>query len=106
MIYTVTLAIFPAWKAPVPYETLTETFSTATEAAQAGEKSLFPIIERELADIASDLKQWSQQSEQQRGTAIAVPERPVHGYLIFDQERAEVFNWTTLDIAAMRSARD
>ena len=33
MSYTVKLAIFPPWKAPVPYETLGGVFPTAAEAA-------------------------------------------------------------------------
>jgi hypothetical protein len=44
MSYTVKLAIFPPWKAPVPYETLTEVFATGERAAEAGAKALEPII--------------------------------------------------------------
>ncbi len=106
MSYTVKLAIFPPWKAPVPYETLTRVFATAERAAEAGAKALEPITERELADLASGLKPRSQRVGEGWITAIEVPEGSVHGYLIYDETGDEVFNWTTLDVAVERAAED
>ncbi len=48
MNYTVKLAIFPPWKAPVPCETLAGVFTTIAEAAEAGTKALARITEHEL----------------------------------------------------------
>lgn len=50
MSYTVKLAIFPPWKAPVAYKTLDGAFTT-TAAAEAGAKALAVITERELTDL-------------------------------------------------------
>lgn len=103
MSYTVKLAVFPPWKAPVPYETLTEVFATTTGAAEAGARALEPITERELADLASSLTPRSQCMGEGWVTAIEVPEGSVHGYLIYDKTGIEVFNWTTLDVAIERA---
>src|ERR1700712_5445420 len=105
MSYTVKLAIFPPWKAPVPYETLAEMFATAAGAAEAGAKALEPITERELADLASSLTPRSQRGGEGWATAIEVPEGSIHGYLIYDETGVEVFNWTTLDVAVERPAK-
>ena len=106
MNYTVKLAIFPPWKAPAPYETLTGAFTSIAEAAEAGTKALAPITERELVDLASDLQPRSQRAGERQVTAVAVTEGSVHGYLIFDKAGVEVFNWTTLDVAVERAAKD
>jgi hypothetical protein len=106
MSYTVRLAIFPPWKAPVTYETLTGVFATAERAAEAGAKALEPITEHELADLASGLKPRSQRVGEGWITGIDVPEGAVHGYLIYDETGVEVFNWTTLDVAVERAAGD
>lgn len=106
MSYTVKLAVFPPWKAPVPYETLAEAFASTAEAAEAGAKALAPMTERELADLSSDLQPRSKRAGEQWITVIDVPESAVHGYLIYDETGAEVFNWTTLDVAIERSAKD
>lgn len=105
MSYTVKLAIFPPWKAPVPYETLTEVFATGAEADEAGARALEPITERELADLASGLEPRSQRMGEGGVTAIEVPEGSVHGYLIYDETGVEVSNWTTLDVAVERAAK-
>ncbi len=39
MAFTVRLAVFPPWKAPIPYEILSEVFSTQAEAATAGARA-------------------------------------------------------------------
>ena len=104
MNYKVKLAIFPPWKAPVPYETLAGAFTTTAEAAEAATKALAPITEHELVNLASDLMPRSQRAGEQQVTAVAVPEGSVHGYLIFDKAGVEVFNWTTLDVAVERAA--
>lgn len=108
MAYTVKLAVFPPWRAPVPYETLAETFPTQAVAALAGAHALAPLTERELAERASERQPRSTTIE---GRAIAitsvpVPEDSVHGYLIYDRDGVEVGNWTTLDVASERADRD
>jgi hypothetical protein len=105
MGYTVKLAIFPPWKAPVPYVVLGGVFATTTQAAEAGARALAPITERELADLASDLQPRSERAGEKWVTAIDVPEGAVHGYLIYDEAGYEVFNWTTLDVAVERAAK-
>lgn len=105
MSYTVKLAIFPPWKAPIPYAALAGVFATTTEAAEAGARALAPITERELADLASDLRPRSERAGKTWVTAIEVPEGAVHGYLIYDEAGYEVFNWTTLDVAVERAAK-
>lgn len=105
MSYTVKLAVFPPWKAPVPYETLTEVFATAAGAAEAGARALEPITERELTDLASGLAPRSQRRGEGWVTAIEVPEGSVHGYLIHDETGVEVSNWTTPDVALERAAK-
>ncbi|PJI55902.1 hypothetical protein CTI14_01145 [Methylobacterium radiotolerans] len=105
MSYTVKLAIFPPWKAPVPYKTLTEVFATAAGAAEAGARALAPITERELADLASCLSPRSRCVGEGWVTAIKVPKGSVHGYLIYDETNVEVSNWTTLDVAVERAAK-
>ncbi len=104
MSYTVKLAIFPPWKAPVPYETLDGVFPTAAEAAKAGASALEAITERELADLTSVLTPKSQRTGEGVVTAINLPEGAVHGYLIYDEADVEVSNWTTLDVAVERAA--
>ncbi|MBY0611619.1 MAG: hypothetical protein K2P80_05500 [Beijerinckiaceae bacterium] len=106
MSYAVKLAIFPPWKAPVPYETLAPVFLTIAEATEAGEKALAPIIERELSNLASDLQPRIRRTGKQRLTAFGVPESSVHGYLIFNEAGVEIFNWTTLDVAVGRAAEE
>jgi len=103
MSYTVKLAIFPPWKAPLPYVTLSEFFATETEAAEAGANALAPITERELTDLASGLHPRSERCGERWVTAIDVPEGAVHGYLIYDETGVEVGNWTTLDVALARA---
>jgi hypothetical protein len=104
MSYTVKLAIFPLWKAPVPYTELAGTFATTTEAAEAGIDTLASITERELADLVTPLHPRAQRAGEQWGAVIDVPYEAVHGYLIYDEAGVEVFNWTTLDIALDRAA--
>ena len=104
MSYTVKLAIFPPWKAPVPYETLAGVFPTTAGAAKAGAKALEAITERELAELASVLTPRSQRAGEGVVTAINVPEEAVHGYLVYDETGVEVSNWTTLDAAVERAA--
>ena len=106
MSYKVKLAIFPPWKAPVPYETLTGMFATIAEAAEAGAKALAPITESELVDVSSSLMPRSQQLGEGWITDIEVPKKSVRGYLIYDEAGAEVSNWTTLDVAIERAAED
>lgn len=105
MSYTVKLAIFPPWKAPDPYETLDEAFTTIAAAAAAGAQALALITERELTDPALDLQPRSQRAGERWVTAVDVPEGAVHGYLIFDEAGVETFNWTTLDVAVARAAK-
>jgi hypothetical protein len=105
MSYTVKLAIFPPWKAPVPYETIVGAFATKVEAADAGTKALASITERELANLLYDLKPRSFRAGGQWVTAVGAPEGSVHGYLIFDEAGVEIFNWTTLDVAVERAAK-
>lgn len=104
MSYTVKLAFFPPWKAPAPYETLAGAFATTADAIEAGEKALAPVTERELAGFAADLK--PQRAREEGITAIAVPERAIHGFLIYDEAGIEVFAWTTLDVAVERAAEN
>ncbi len=105
MSYTVKLAIFPPWKAPVPYETLIGVFATAAGAAEAGARALEPITERELANLASSITPRSQRVGERWATAIEVPDWSIHGYLIYDKTGVEVYNWTTLDVAMERAAK-
>ncbi|MCJ2121203.1 hypothetical protein [Methylobacterium sp. J-077] len=105
MSYTVKLAVFPPWKAPLPYEILAEVFASASDAAEAGAKALAPITECELANLTSGLNPRSQRAGEGWVTAIDVPEGAVHGYLIYDEMGVEVFNWTTLDAAVERAAK-
>lgn len=105
MSYTVKLAVFPPWKAPVPYETLTGVFATAAGAAEAGARALELITERELADLASSLTPRSHRVGKGWATAIEVAEGSIHGYLIYDETGVEVSNWTTLDVAVERAAK-
>ncbi len=105
MNFKVKLAIFPPWKAPLPYETLVEVFASTSDAAEAGARALAPITECELADLASSLNPRSQRAGEGWVTAIDVPEGAVHGYLIYDETGVEVFNWTTLDAAVERAAK-
>ncbi|MDF2116845.1 hypothetical protein PY365_14770 [Roseiarcaceae bacterium H3SJ34-1] len=104
MSYTVKLALFPAWKAPSPYETLDEIFATMADASRAAELALAPITDRELAEIAPYLHSRLERNGEQPVTAITVPDRSVHGYLIYDEAGVEVSNWTTLDVAVERAA--
>ncbi len=103
MAYTVRLAVFPPWKAPIPYEILSEVFSTQAEAATAGARALAPITKRELAALASRLQPRSVAAEGRAITSLPVLEDSVHGYLIYDGDGVEVGNWTTLDVALERS---
>ena len=105
MSYTVKLATFPRWKAPVPYETLREVFVTRAEASAAGEKALAPLTERELENLASHLQPTSELAGDRCVTSLNVPDRSVHGYLIYDEDGVEVGNWTTLDVAVERAAK-
>ena len=105
MRYTVKLAVFPPWKAPVPDETLTEVFATAAGAAEGGTKALERITERELADLVFGLASRSQRVGERWVTVTKVPEGSVHGYLIYDETGVEVSNWTTLDVAVERAAK-
>lgn len=102
MSYTAILAIFPAWKAPVPLNTI-GTFATFEEAATAGLAALVPIAERELSNL-SDLNHVSAEIDGGTVVSIKVPEGAVHGYLIYDVDGVEISNWTTLDIAVERAA--
>ena len=106
MSYTVKLAVFPPWKAPVPYETLSGLFASYSEAAEAGAKALGLITERELAELNSGLNARSQRVDGTTVKAIDVPSTPVHGYLIYDEAGVEVGNWTTLDVAVERVSED
>lgn len=99
MGYTAKLAMFPPWKAPVPYETLPMTFATVADAWSAAEKALSAITARELIEIAPHLQPRSERSGELLVTAIAVPEEAVHGFIIYDEAGVEVANWTTLDVA-------
>lgn len=102
MSYTVKLAIFPPWKAPISTETV-GTFATIEQASAAGRTALMPIMERELPALGN-LNAASAQAGGQSLTRIDVPETPVHGYLIYDAEGTEVGNYTTLDEAVERAA--
>lgn len=102
MSYTVKLAIFPAWKAPVPLETV-GTFATSEEASAAGQVALMPIVEHELSSLP-DLKPASAKVGGDFVTSIDVPEGAVHGYLIYDADGVEIGNCTTLDVALERAA--
>jgi hypothetical protein len=105
MSYTVKLATFPPWKAPIPYETLVGVFPTAAGAAEAGARALETLTGRELADLTPVLSPRSQRAGEGWVTAIEVPEGAVHGYLIYDETGVEVSNWTTLDVAVDRAAQ-
>ncbi len=105
MSYTVKLATFPPWKAPVPYETLREVFATRAEASAAGAKALAPLTGRELENLASQLQPTSELAGDRCVTSLIVPDRSVHGYLIYDEDGVEVGNWTTLDVAVERAAK-
>lgn len=94
----------PPWKAPVPYETLAGAFATRGEATKAGATALAPIADSELADLFPYLQSRSQHAGDQCVPEIAVPEKAIHGYLIYDETGTEVFNWTTLDVAVERAA--
>ncbi len=106
MSYTVKLAIFPPWKAPVPYGTLASVFTSTSDAAEAGARALAQATEHELTDRVSGLKANSPCAGEVRLTVIDLPEGTVHGYLIYDKTGVEVFNWTTLDVAVERAAKD
>lgn len=99
MSYTVKLATFPPWKAPIPYDTLVGAFATIREAAEAGTSALAPITEEELSALAPDLRPRSERVGEGRVTTIDVAERAIHGYLIFNDGGVAVSNWTTLDVA-------
>ncbi|MBX9911580.1 MAG: hypothetical protein K2Z25_23100 [Beijerinckiaceae bacterium] len=101
MNYTVVLAIFPAWKAPVPLNTIGK-FATFEQASAAGQMALLPIAERELSSLG-DLKPTSAEIGGGLTTSIDVPEGAVHGYLIYE-DGVEISNCTTLDIAVERAA--
>jgi hypothetical protein len=105
MSFTVKLAMFPPWKAPVPYETVASAYASISDAAEAGAKALAPITERELADLATRLQPKSERSGEAWVTSIDVPEEATHGYLIYDETGVEVSNWTTLDVALAGAAK-
>ena len=102
MSYTVGLAIFPAWKAPVLSKVIGP-FATIEEAVTAGREVMLPIMEQELSSLG-DLNAVSKEMEGRLVTAIQVPEGPVHGYLIYDAHGVEIGNFTTLDMAVGRAA--
>lgn len=102
MSYTVKLAMFPPWKAPVPTE-MVGTFATIEQAAAAGRVVLMPIAERELSALGN-LRAASAQVGGQSITHIDVPDTPVHGFVIYDTQGTEVGNYTTLDAAVERAA--
>jgi hypothetical protein len=101
MSYTVKLAIFPPWKAPVPYATIDRSFATIAEAAKAGGDALASAFEEELAILMPHLEPVSGRDV----AAVRVPEVSVHGFVIYDADNVEVGNWTTLDVAVSRGAR-
>jgi hypothetical protein len=105
MNYTVKLAIFPPWKAPTAIEEV-GTFATLEEATAAGERSLTPIAEREMTRMSDRLTPISASDGGLTVTTINVPEEAVHGYVIYDCEGIELFNWTTLDVAVERTASE
>jgi hypothetical protein len=102
MNYTVRLAIFPAWKAPIPSEVI-GSFMTIEEATVAGRRALLSIMEHELSSLG-DLNAVSKEIEGRLVTAIDVPEGSVSGYLIYNADDVEIGNFTTLDIAVERAA--
>lgn len=102
MTYFAKLAIFPPWKAPIPYKTLDEEFATLDAARGAAERILRPIMERELAELSPQL----QPQKEPTLISIAVPPAAVHGFVIYDGAGVEVANWTTLDEALERLAKD
>ena len=106
MSYTVKLAIFPPWKEPLPYETLTELFKTVSDALVAGKRFLDPVTESDLAAIAHKLEPESRSVGTGSVTSIAVPANDVHGFLIYDAAGIEVFNWTSLDEAVERAGKN
>jgi hypothetical protein len=105
MSYTVKLAIFPPWKAPVPSETV-GTFATIDEASSAGARALMPIAERELSALKDHFHPASAKVGEQSMTSINVPDQAVHGYVMYDAAGVEVGNWTTLDVAVQRAASE
>lgn len=102
MTYSVRLAIFPPWKAPIPYETLNEEFATVEAAFAAAKRILLPTLERELAELTPQLQPRIEQAV----IAVAVPPVEVHGFVIYDSTGGEVGNWTSLDEALERFAAD
>ncbi|NIX77930.1 hypothetical protein [Microvirga terricola] len=68
----------------------------------AAERILRPITERELAELAPQLQPRTEQAE----ISITVPPVEVHGFVIYDHTGVEVGNWTTLDEALERFAKD
>lgn len=105
MSFTVKLAVFPAWKAPVPYETLGNAFASASDAFEGGKQALAETTARELAVIAPLIRPRSERLDTSPLTAIDVPSEAVSGFLILDEKGVEVFNWTTLDEAVARAAK-
>ncbi len=99
MSYTVKLAVFPPWKAPIPYESLPGTFASCAKAAEAGARALTTIIESELIELSCDLRSRLERAGEKWVTSVTVPASAVHGYVIFDEGGTEVSNWTTLDAA-------
>jgi len=102
MSFTVKLAIFPPWKAPILSETV-GTFATIEEASAAGQMALMPIAEPDLSSLP-DLKPASAKVGGRLVTSINVPEGAVHGYLIYDADGVEIGNCTTPDVAVERAA--
>lgn len=105
MSFTVKLAVFPAWKAPVPYETLGDAFASVAAAFDAGKQALAETTARELAAIASAIRPRSERLDTSPLTVIDVPSEAVSGFLILDEIGVEVGNWTTLDEAIQRAAK-
>ncbi len=105
MSFTVKLASFPAWKAPVPHETLGEAFTSVAAAFDAGKQALAATMARELAAVASIIQPRSERLEAGPLTVIDVPSEAVSGFLILDETGVEVGNWTTLDEAVQCAAQ-
>ncbi|KFC74787.1 hypothetical protein FG93_00966 [Bosea sp. LC85] len=106
MSFTVKLAVFPARKAPIPYETLAGTFATLENACEAGRLALTAVTEKELSAIAPNLEPCFQKFSNGHMAAIKVPPGEVSGYLVLDEKGVEVANWTTLDKGVARVASD